>query len=230
MKHVDVNEATYQGREVPLNKPMAGDVKKSKVFVDPDGDGVAKKVNFGDKNMTIKKHIKDRKKSFNARHNCDNPGPKDKPRYWSCKAWEDVMADKVSEIVSELIEKNLSDACWKGYEAIGTKKKDGKEVPNCVPVKEDVSTSAADKEAVTYTKPDGTRATKWVKRSRKDIVKEAVAEASLFLEEFETQQAASSAMDRHLKKFPSSKLSITRGTSGKYHVMKHTSGGSSRLH
>ena len=80
-------EATYQGRKVPLNKPMAGDVKKSKVFVDPDGDGIAKKVNFGDKNMTIKKNIPARRKSFRARHNCDNPGPKDKARYWSCKAW-----------------------------------------------------------------------------------------------------------------------------------------------
>lgn len=83
----DLDEATYQGREVPLNKPMAGDVKKSKVYVDPDGDGKAKKVNFGDKNMTIKKNIPARRKSFRARHNCDNPGPKDKARYWSCKAW-----------------------------------------------------------------------------------------------------------------------------------------------
>ena len=81
------NEATYQGKKVPLNKPMSGDVKKSKVYVDPDGDGKAKKVNFGDKNMTIKKNIPARRKSFRARHNCDNPGPKDKARYWSCKAW-----------------------------------------------------------------------------------------------------------------------------------------------
>jgi hypothetical protein len=80
-------EATYKGKKVTLNKPMAGDVKKSKVFVDPDGDGKATKVNFGDKNMTIKKHIPARRKSFRARHNCDNPGPKDKARYWSCKAW-----------------------------------------------------------------------------------------------------------------------------------------------
>lgn len=80
-------EATYQGKKVPLNKPMAGDVKKSKVYVDPDGDGKAKKVNFGDKNMKIKKNIPARRKSFRARHNCDNPGPKDKARYWSCKAW-----------------------------------------------------------------------------------------------------------------------------------------------
>lgn len=83
----ELDEATYQGKEVPLNKPMKGDVKKSKVYVDPDGDGKATKVNFGDKNMTIKKHIPARRKSFRARHNCENPGPKDKARYWSCKAW-----------------------------------------------------------------------------------------------------------------------------------------------
>jgi hypothetical protein len=81
------NEATYQGKKVKLNTPMKGDVKKSKVYVDPDGDGKAKKVNFGDKNMTIKKDIPARRKSFRARHRCDNPGPKDKARYWSCKAW-----------------------------------------------------------------------------------------------------------------------------------------------
>lgn len=82
-----IEEATYQGKKVPLNKPMKGDVKKSKVYVDPDGDGKAQKVNFGDKNMTIKKNIPARRKSFRARHNCDNPGPKTKARYWSCKAW-----------------------------------------------------------------------------------------------------------------------------------------------
>jgi hypothetical protein len=84
---VPVKEATYQGREVTLNKRLPGDVKKSKVFVDLDGDGKATKVNFGDKNMTIKKNIPARRKSFRARHNCDTPGPKDKARYWSCKAW-----------------------------------------------------------------------------------------------------------------------------------------------
>jgi hypothetical protein len=79
-------EATHQGREVPLNKPMAGDVKKSKVYV-KNAAGNVVKVNFGDKNMTIKKHIPARRKSFRARHNCDDPGPKTKARYWSCKAW-----------------------------------------------------------------------------------------------------------------------------------------------
>jgi len=81
-----IAEAEYQGRDVPLNKPMAGDVKKSKVFVKNDSGNVVK-VNFGDKNMTIKKNIPARRKSFRARHNCAEPGPKTKARYWSCKAW-----------------------------------------------------------------------------------------------------------------------------------------------
>ena len=82
-----LDEATYQGKKVTLNKRLPGDVKKSKVFVDPDGDGKAQKVNFGDKNMTIKKNIPARRKSFRARHNCDNPGPRHKARYWSCRKW-----------------------------------------------------------------------------------------------------------------------------------------------
>ena len=82
----DMDEAKYQGREVPLGKKMAGDVKKSKVYVrKPNGKVV--KVNFGDKNMTIKKSNPARRKSFRARHNCDNPGPRWKARYWSCRSW-----------------------------------------------------------------------------------------------------------------------------------------------
>jgi hypothetical protein len=82
----DMEEAKYQGREVPLGKPMSGDVKKSKVYVKgPKGNVV--KVNFGDKKMKIKKSNPKRRKSFRARHNCDNPGPRWKARYWSCRAW-----------------------------------------------------------------------------------------------------------------------------------------------
>tara|TARA_R100000808_G_scaffold15577_1_gene35864 strand:- start:10067 stop:10882 length:816 start_codon:yes stop_codon:yes gene_type:complete len=81
-----LEEAEYQGRKVTLNKPMKGDVKKSKVYVKNEKGNVVK-VNFGDPNMKIKKNIPARRKSFRARHNCDNPGPKWKARYWSCKAW-----------------------------------------------------------------------------------------------------------------------------------------------
>jgi len=82
-----LSEAEYQGRDVPLNKPMQGDVKKSKVYVKDPKTGNVKKVNFGDPNMTIKKSNPERRKSFRARHNCDNPGPKTSARYWSCRAW-----------------------------------------------------------------------------------------------------------------------------------------------
>ena len=82
-----VDEAEYQGRKVKLGKPMRGGVKKFKVYVrDPKTKNI-KKVNFGDPNMRIKKSNPKRRKSFRARHNCDNPGPKTKARYWSCKAW-----------------------------------------------------------------------------------------------------------------------------------------------
>jgi hypothetical protein len=81
-----LDEAEYQGRKVPLGKPMRGDVKKFKVYVKkPSGNVV--KVNFGDPNMKIKKSNPARRRSFRARHNCDNPGPRDKARYWSCRKW-----------------------------------------------------------------------------------------------------------------------------------------------
>ena len=94
LKHYkpEVNEAEYQGRKVKLGKPTRGDVKKFKVYVkNPKGNVV--KVNFGhkgkggEKTMRIKKSDPARRKSFRARHNCDNPGPRHKARYWSCRAW-----------------------------------------------------------------------------------------------------------------------------------------------
>jgi hypothetical protein len=83
----EIDEAKYQGRTVPLGKPMRGDVKKSKVYVKDPSTGNIKKVNFGDKKLSIKKHLPGRRKSFRARHNCDNPGPRTKARYWSCRSW-----------------------------------------------------------------------------------------------------------------------------------------------
>lgn len=80
-------EGEYQGRKVPIGKPMRGDVKKFKVFVKDPSTGNVKKVNFGDKTMRIKKSNPARRKSFRARHNCANPGPRTKARYWSCRKW-----------------------------------------------------------------------------------------------------------------------------------------------
>ena len=92
-----IEEAEYRGRKVKLNKPMRGDVKKFKVYVKDPKTGNIKKVNFGhggssakkkgEKTMKIKKSNPKRRKSFRARHNCDNPGPKTKARYWSCRKW-----------------------------------------------------------------------------------------------------------------------------------------------
>ena len=82
-----LDEADYHGRKVPLGKPMRGDVKKFKVYVKDPSTGNIKKVNFGDPNMRIKKSIPARRKSFRARHNCANPGPRTKARYWSCRKW-----------------------------------------------------------------------------------------------------------------------------------------------
>jgi len=89
-----MDEAEYQGRKVKLGKPMQGDVKKFKVYVKDPKTGNVKKVNFGHggssvkgKAMSIKKSNPARRKSFRARHNCDNPGPRTKARYWSCRKW-----------------------------------------------------------------------------------------------------------------------------------------------
>ena len=80
-------EAEYQGRTVPLGKPMRGDSKKFKVYVKNPKTGKVVKVNFGAKGMNIKKNNPVRRKAFRARHNCDNPGPRTKARYWSCRKW-----------------------------------------------------------------------------------------------------------------------------------------------
>ena len=98
----DITEAKYKGKTVQLNKPMRGDVKKFKVYVNTgkknaDGSIKVKKVNFGhggtsakalgQKTMKIRKSNPKRRKAFRARHRCDNPGPKTMARYWSCKKW-----------------------------------------------------------------------------------------------------------------------------------------------
>ena len=95
----DITEAKYKGKTVQLNKPMRGDVKKFKVYVNTgkknaDGSIKVKKVNFGHggtsakrPTMRIRKSNPKRRKAFRARHRCDNPGPKTMARYWSCKKW-----------------------------------------------------------------------------------------------------------------------------------------------
>ena len=83
----DLDEAKYQGRKVELNKPKRGGSKKFYVYVKDPKSGNVRKISFGDPNMKIKKSNPARRKSFRARHNCDNPGPRTKARFWSCRAW-----------------------------------------------------------------------------------------------------------------------------------------------
>ena len=95
----NITEAKYKGKTVQLNKPMRGDVKKFKVYVNSgkknaDGSIKVKKVNFGHggtsakrPTMRIRKSDPKRRKAFRARHRCSSPGPKTMARYWSCKKW-----------------------------------------------------------------------------------------------------------------------------------------------
>ena len=92
-------KAEYQGRKVELNKPrrLSGDKKKFGVYVKNE-KGNTVQVKFGDPNMDIKRDDPDKRRQFRARHNCDNPGPKYKARYWSCKMWS---SKNVSDIVGK---------------------------------------------------------------------------------------------------------------------------------
>jgi len=86
---LEITEAEYQGKKVKLNDPIRTSEnpnKKFKVYtMGPKGKVVV--VRFGDPNMEIKRDDPKRRASFRARHNCDNPGPKWKARYWSCYQW-----------------------------------------------------------------------------------------------------------------------------------------------
>jgi len=108
--------AAEKNKGKKLNKPFRtpGGPKKFSVYVKNEKGNVVK-VNFGDPNMSIKRDNPERRKSFRARHNCDNPGPKTKARYWSCRQWragskvegsdvefseqeiEDIMLDELDE-------------------------------------------------------------------------------------------------------------------------------------
>lgn len=92
----EIYEAEYKGKDVKLNKPMKGDTKKYKVYVKNPKTGNVKKVNFGDKGMSIKRDDPKRKKSFRARHKCDQKKDKTSAGYWSCKLWSNK---KVSDIL-----------------------------------------------------------------------------------------------------------------------------------
>ena len=90
-----LQEAEYQGRKVKLGKVQRGGKKKFQVYVKNPKTGNVKKISFGDTTgLSIKTKDPARRKSFRARHNCDNPGPRDKARYWSCRMWSGPNAVK----------------------------------------------------------------------------------------------------------------------------------------
>jgi len=128
--------AVHKGKKVKLNKPMRGDVKKYKVYVKNDKGNIVK-VEFGDPNMEIKRDNPARRKNFRARHNCDNPGPVWKARYWACRFWS---KESVSSLLSEealaygtILEKNApkNKKAWSNCIAQAKKKFD---VYPCVPM------------------------------------------------------------------------------------------------
>ena len=83
-----IEEAEYKGRKVDLNDPKRASDGKKKFYVYVKNEkGNVIKLGFGDPNMEIKRDDPARRKSFRARHNCDDPGPKWKARYWSCYQW-----------------------------------------------------------------------------------------------------------------------------------------------
>ena len=94
-KPVVFQEAEYQGRKVKLGKVQRGGKKKFQVYVKNPKTGNVQKVSFGDTTgLSIKTKDPARRKSFRARHNCDNPGPRNKARYWSCRMWSGPNAVK----------------------------------------------------------------------------------------------------------------------------------------
>lgn len=90
-----ISEAEYQGRQVKLGKPMAGDTAKYKVYVRDPKTGNIKKVNFGDKNMSIKRDNPARRKNFRARHNCASKKDRTTAGYWSCRMWSKKPVSKI---------------------------------------------------------------------------------------------------------------------------------------
>ena len=92
--------------KAPLNKPFrlpSGSKKKFGVYVKNDKGNIVM-VKFGDPNLSIKRSDPARRKSFRARHNCDNPGPKYRARYWSCQwSWHPSKKVAASEDMQEEI-------------------------------------------------------------------------------------------------------------------------------
>ena len=93
---LELEEAVYQGRNVTLNKPFRtpGGPKKFAVYVKNENGNVIK-LGFGDPKMEIKRDDPARRRNFRSRHGCDDPGPKWKAKYWSCRTWSTTPVSQV---------------------------------------------------------------------------------------------------------------------------------------
>ena len=87
----DGSEEDAEGKidkdRMACNKPRRTSGGSKKFVVKACKDGKEKVVRFGDPNMKIKKSNPKRRKSFRARHKCDQKKDKFSAGYWSCKKW-----------------------------------------------------------------------------------------------------------------------------------------------
>ena len=132
--------AEYQGRKVKLNNPFrtSDGPKKFSVYVKNEKGNVVK-INFGDPDMEIKRDDPARRKSFRARHNCDNPGPKWKANYWSCWQWRKnakVQDDFRMATFGELLDETIQVPISIGDTVLGGKFKNKKMIVKTIEINE----------------------------------------------------------------------------------------------
>ena len=132
MKNIEIDFSSSLAKKgkAPLNKPFrlpSGSKKKFGVYVKNDKGNIVK-VTFGDPNMSIKRDNPERRKAYRSRHGCDNPGPKYKANYWSCKMWSAKPVSKITgsekEITLEAEVQGKSKGLW--YNIQQKKKRMGK--------------------------------------------------------------------------------------------------------
>jgi len=153
MKQVEIDFSSSLAKKgkAPLNKPFrlpSGSKKKFGVYVKNDKGNIVK-VTFGDPNMSIKRDNPERRKAYRSRHGCDNPGPKYKANYWSCKMWSAKPVSKITgseeEITLEIDVQAKSKGLW--YNIQQKKKRMGKNYKPAKPGSKDRPTPEALKKA-----------------------------------------------------------------------------------
>ena len=153
MKQVEIDFSSSLAKKgkAPLNKPFrlpSGSKKKFGVYVKNDKGNIVK-VTFGDPNMSIKRDNPERRKAYRSRHGCDNPGPKYKANYWSCKMWSAKPVSKITgseeEVNFEIDVQAKSKGLW--YNIQQKKKRMGKNYKPAKPGSPDRPTPEALKKA-----------------------------------------------------------------------------------